>query len=298
MLLLIKKVILLGAIVACTALALSYIPTWRYDFKPGETESNLLVMKPDTHYDMVMLGTSHGREFSRHSNHARAENILGKTFVNLSLGHGRGIYGARIFLDYFLRIGDGADTIVYLIDPWVFYSDKWNENNDTFSEEPLNLDFLTFIIQRKADALTIINYLKSNISWEQFMKAPTPDTENTAHLDAIDPDAVAKRIASLYPDGLDENTFHKYEGELNKLIETARTNHMRLIFVIPPTLLGDMPGENALKNVLTKDGAEWHDFSNAITDPRLYFDHDHLNTKGIVTFTENYLRSLISGNPH
>jgi len=36
----------------------------RNEFKNWETESNLLIMKPNTHYDILFLGNSHSRNFS------------------------------------------------------------------------------------------------------------------------------------------------------------------------------------------------------------------------------------------
>ena len=126
----ILKVILLGAIISSMIFTISSIPFWRYDFKNGETEANLPIIKSNQHYDIVFLGTSHGRTLSRFGNHDRVEKILSKKIINLSTGGGRGIYSSQIYLDYFFKRGNTTDTIVYFIDPWVFYSNKWNEEND------------------------------------------------------------------------------------------------------------------------------------------------------------------------
>lgn len=289
----IGKIVLLGCVVSVIVFALSSVPDWRYDFKNGGTESNLFLIPTGRRYDIVLLGTSHGRIFSRSGNHARVENILGASILNLSMGGGRGAYATRIFFDYFLRRGNTADTIVYFIDPWVLYSSTWNEENDLFSDEPITFDFLTFIIRRGVNVATIANYLKTKISWDWVTRSPIPDTENANHLDSINNEAVARRIESLYPDGLSETNFRKYREELKAIMQTAKDRRVRLVFIIPTTLLGDLSGEDALKQTLADSGAEWYDLSNAVTDPRLYSDHDHLNTKGIVQFTEDYLRPIL-----
>ena len=290
------KVLLLAGIVACLVFLVSHVPTWRYDFANSQTESNLFVVRKKTHYDLLVLGTSHARIFSRTGNHERVEEILGASMLNLSTGGGRGVYASRIFFDYFLSRGNTAGTVVYFIDPWVLYSQKWNEDNDLFSNEPITPAFLSFIVRRGVNAATIANYLKTKVSWEWVRQSPKPDTENNIRLDGVDGEAVAKRVESLYPDGLESATFEKYRTELSVLTETANANNIRLVFIIPTTLLGDMPGEDALKQALDEMDAEWYDLSNAITDPHLYYDHDHLNTAGIVAFTQKYLRPILSGN--
>jgi hypothetical protein len=289
----IAKILLLGLIVIFCGLLVSYVPDLRHDFKNNETESNLFVTPSNEHYGMVLLGTSHGRIFSRSGNHARVEEILGKKVLNLSTGGGRGVYSTELYLDYFYKRDNTADTIVYLIDPFVLYSNKWNEENDLFSMEPLRFDFLQLILKRKVNLPTVLNYLKTKLSWEWVMRGPSDDAEQKGALTAADPEAVKKRVESLYPDGRNEETFARYRAILESIAATAKDRNTRLIFVIPSTLLGNLPGEDELKKALADlqktHNIEWHDFSNAITDPRLYYDHDHLNTEGIVTFAEQFL---------
>jgi hypothetical protein len=37
----------------------------------------------------------------------------------------------------------------------------------------------------------------------------------------------------------------------------------------------------------------WYDFSESVLDPKLYYDYHHLNSAGVVYFTENYLKKII-----
>jgi hypothetical protein len=55
------------------------MPNW-------ETESNLLAMGQNEHYDLALLGTSRGRVLSRDGNHRMLEEILGRKAINLSKG--------------------------------------------------------------------------------------------------------------------------------------------------------------------------------------------------------------------
>jgi hypothetical protein len=42
-----------------------------------------------------------------------------------------------------------------------------------------------------------------------------------------------------------------------------------------------------------KYGTSFYDFSGVIIEPKYYYDHHHLNTNGIVLFTNNYLEGTL-----
>ena len=50
----------------------------RRGFLNYQTESNLLFFKTQTDYDVLFIGISHARNFSRHKNHIQVEKILNK----------------------------------------------------------------------------------------------------------------------------------------------------------------------------------------------------------------------------
>lgn len=58
----------------------------RKGFSNHETESNLFFINDNENFDLLLLGISHARNFSRHKNHQRVEKILDKKFINLGQG--------------------------------------------------------------------------------------------------------------------------------------------------------------------------------------------------------------------
>src|SRR3989344_9671434 len=118
-----KRLLLVFGINAGLYLLIAYYPVWRYDFSNGMTESSLLVIPEDGHFDMLFMGTSHSRVFSRSGNHERVENIMGRRLLNISKGGGHGgIVPEKLFLEMFFDRGNQAEEIVYFIDPWTFFS--------------------------------------------------------------------------------------------------------------------------------------------------------------------------------
>lgn len=293
-----KKLLLLAFCTALLCLALSAVPFVRFHFTNGTTESNLLVMPHGEHVGVVLLGTSHGRIFSRAGNHERVERILGESMLNLSKGEGRGIVAEDIFLHYFYAQGNTARDVVYVIDPFVFYADAWNDDNDFLFDEPLDIRFTLFLLQTEHVPMHVwANYLKSKLAWGWVMAHPSFIQDRTDHLSSVDPQAVHARIENLYPEGTNSQTFRTYVRRLDDIVALARAHGSRITFVIPTTLLGEMPGRadllTELARVREKDGVRFFDYSSAVTNPSLYYDHDHLNTAGVELFAEQYLKPLL-----
>ncbi|OHA66525.1 MAG: hypothetical protein A3D64_01300 [Candidatus Wildermuthbacteria bacterium RIFCSPHIGHO2_02_FULL_49_9] len=288
----------LGLIVAVLALLWANIPLWIHDFDQSSWEAATPFIPNDAHVDVVMLGTSHGRIFSRAQNHSRVESLLGKSVLNLSRSGGRGVWASELYLRYFFERNNETDTIVYFIDPWVLYSDAWNVANDLFYDEPLDLSFSAFLLERKAPIGMFATYLKSKLTLNWLLEKPNAQSIESQSLCRVDEKAVRKRIESLYPNGTEQSVFGKYKAILEGIAQYARSRDTRLIFILPTTLLGDLPGETQLKQTLqelqTAYGTEWYDLSESIADACLYQDHDHLNTEGIVLFTNKYLKPILN----
>lgn len=81
---------------------------------------------PPTRYDYVILGASHAAALDNADLNQRLEATVGGKVANLSVVGG-GIVVNRLLLDYFLTRHTAA-TFVYVVDSFVFYSRRWNED--------------------------------------------------------------------------------------------------------------------------------------------------------------------------
>lgn len=280
---------------------LAYFPL-RYHYTVNtisETESNLLIMPERAHYDFVVMGTSHARIFSRSGNQDRVEALLSKKFLNISEGGGHGgIFAEQMYAQWFYNRGNSTPTIVYFIDPWVFYSRKWNEENYYLQNEPLDLKFFIQNLKAGVNQDVLVNYLKTKIYPSWFNSKPLTDLkENTGSLRTVDPHAVKERIDSLYLDGENSTTVEFYQKELERSLDVAKAHNSKVIFIVPASLLGILPGQkdmvDFLKSLQRTYDVEVYDFSGALKDTKYFYDHDHLNTEGVLLFTEKYLKPLL-----
>jgi hypothetical protein len=270
----------------------------RYSYKNWETESDLLVMPKNKPVDLLLLGTSHSRIFSRDKNHQRVENILNKSMINLGKGGGSGgLISNLVVLKTFYAKGNSAKQIVYFIDSWQLSTSKWNEKGYFLSDEPLDFDLLRYCIRYHVDKDVLINYFKSKYTQAWLQQKPGTREINDQVLKDVDPEAIQKRLASLYLEPYDEKLFSHYAALLEDLILTAKEHNSKLVFIFPSTLLDDTRGKDKVVSLLrefqSKYGIPFYDYSNAITDYHYYCDHDHLNTRGVVYFTEKFLKPLM-----
>jgi len=271
----------------------------RLEYDPGDTESSLLAMRKGAEYGFVLLGTSHGRVFSRGSKQPAVEKLLDKSFFNLSKGSGAGIIPAKIYLTQFFNDGNRTPLVVYLIDPWIFYSSKWNEKNYFPASEPFSVAFLKGLILNGIHHSVIINYFKTKIEAPWFLKHPQSINEPREFLVSVDASVVRARLNNLYQDGQSPESFRRYAPQVDEIVSIARDHDAKMIFIVPPTLLGDLPGVDLVRQKIDEyaatGDAEFYDFSNAIADPRLYYDHDHLNRQGVNCFAKNFLKPILDG---
>jgi hypothetical protein len=271
----------------------------RFEFNYGNTESNVLFIPEKTEHDVLILGSSHARSFARTGNHQRMENILDKKVANLSKGHGAGgIKNQLIYFDYFLGQGNTAGTLLYFVDPFVFYNDKMDNHNFIFNNEPFRFNFTKILLKHGTRAETFVNYLKFKMKPYDYWWNYKPDTimQEIRFLTAIDSNNFEKRIAVMYANGMKQEIKKEKTEYLMKLIDLAEANKMKIIFVVPPTLLGKLPDhENMLQTLreIAKD-IPVYDYSTSVTQPEYYYDLDHLNTTGCNYFTENYLKKILS----
>ena len=270
-------------------------------FKNYETESNLLVMNNNEGFDILFMGISHARNFSRHKNHLRIENILDKKIINIGQGGGQcGINEQLFYLNYFYDLDNTTSTVVYIISPPLFFSETLPIASNSFDREPFELqfflDYLFFKTENKQERLT--SYLQTKLTRLWLSYKPNSKDSYDEKLDSIDFKVVSAGQKLVYNDSVAFNRFNRSIDRVDETIQLALNNHSNVILVIPPALFGKWKGhyrvEEFAKRMQKLDGVEYYDFSESVLVPEYYYDHHHLNTNGVVYFTENFLKPILN----
>ncbi|KKQ38020.1 MAG: hypothetical protein US54_C0020G0014 [Candidatus Roizmanbacteria bacterium GW2011_GWA2_37_7] len=257
-------------------------------YKPWETESVLLQLGKNTQYDILIMGSSHGRLLSRNRNHEIVERVLQKKIATIAAGEGACVIPEKVFLSTFYDMQNSAKTIFYFIDPWCFYTKKYNEGY-VFSNEPLDSLLLRNLESSEIDKTLIASYKEKNeVSNEPSNNIPIVEL-NTTGLQDIDASGVERRILNLYNGSIPEKMNQKYQNTMEEIIQLAQNHKANLIFIIPPTLYKD-PKYEKLLQLLQEYERKYRnpivDMSESITDVSLYYHYDHLNSNGVEVFME------------
>ncbi len=268
-------------------------------FHFSQTESVLNSLPENQAYDVLIMGSSHGRIFSRSGNHYRVEQVLGKKVANISRS-AAGILPEKAYLDYFYTKGNSAKTIVYFIDPFVFSTRSWNERQYFLTDEPFEFGFLPLLFKHGIDPGVSYAYIKSKFGREWRKNHGIITLDETYALKYIVQKSIQNRLDALYPEGYSKATFDSYVPELEKTIRLAQQHQSRIIFIIPATLLGHTPGHADLLALLDRFKAKYqipyYDYANVIRTPGLFYNHDHLNVRGVGYFTERYLKPVLDAS--
>ena len=272
------------------------MPNW-------ETESNLLAMGENEHYGLALLGTSRGRVLSRDGNHRMLEEILGCNLINLSKGGGGGLMPAELHLSFFYHRGNRADQVIYLVDPWVFFSPINNENNDFFlRDEPFDLFILKKLIADGYPMDRIASYLQMiGVSdWAAISRYAAPGlTEGT--LKMIDEEKITQ-AREHYLSKYDPNGFEKYSRYVDRINNLVLRNGGRITYIMLPMLIPDFPGMDQVDRKLRQVAAQqahvsYYNLAETMHDKRFFYDHMHFNKTGIEYFARNCLYPVLRGTP-
>ena len=264
-------------------LSFSFYSDKKLTFENWKTESSLFVMHQNEHYDVMIMGNSHGRQFSRASNHKYFEEKTGKKMINVARGlGGGGITNMLINLEYFYQKTNSVDTILYFIDPYVFYYEEWNEASVFLDNEPLDPLYFELCLENHISKNALVNYVRTKFSDDWLGKEKMQYHFNS--LTKIDTAAVAKRLQTLYMRPPQEKEFLKYAAQIENLIHLACVKQAHITFILPPTLLGEQPQTKRLLTFLqqmkNKYGISYFNHYDKVKDPSMFTDHDHLNEEG------------------
>ncbi len=258
------------------------------------TEASFSSIPRNKQFDLVILGTSHAREFSRSGNKPIVESILHKSIWNLAKGFGHGgLVPSIAAWDLYTQRKNTTKRLVYFIDPWIFYYSKWNEENYFLEDEPLQWDILLNAINNHASTAVLINYLKAKFKPSYFMTKSLNSSRNYKQLDSISTLNANKQMKIYYADPINDKIFEKYKELFLEFTQDLQRQGIELIVIIPPTLLNKEPGFNRVWNFLnTIKYIKLYDHSNSIRDPKLYYDISHLNSGGVEYYTSNFLKPI------
>ena len=266
-------------------------------------EDNVLITPEDTHFDFVMLGLSHARNFSRHKNHIRVEKILDMKFINYGKGGGFGNAANQyVFLKYFLSQGNTADQVLYALTMPMFFNEEIDRNAFTYQYEILNPDFFYQVLAgpdlNKGEKLYTYVRTKFKKFWRERY-GPWSEESRDVVLEKIDTTVINEGFKAAYVNGLEFSAFERNKKIIIKTIELAQKNNMEITFFVTPSTFGVWPGHEHVMEFMQEMekeyGVKTYDFSKIYLHQNEYFyDHHHLNTTGVEKFTKEYLKPLLN----
>jgi len=146
----------------------------------------------------------------------------------------------------------------------------------------------------------IFEYIRSKYSLDWILMKPNVKTENDNVLEKVDREAARKGVAMFYE--VDE-TMDRFKISCELIedeVKYAMAHNTRVVFIIPPSAFGEWPGHDLslefARRMQEKYGCEVYNYANAILDRQYYYDHHHLNSKGVTYFAEHCLKPILEDN--
>ncbi|MEX2584512.1 MAG: hypothetical protein WD766_14685 [Gemmatimonadota bacterium] len=259
-------------------------------------------------YDYVILGASHAAVFDYRDMNARLEEMAGADILNLATVGG-GITPNRLFLDYFFQERE-TDAVIYVLDSFAFYSSEWNEDRlqdtELYVRAPWDPGLAALLVRNPATRPVALDYISgfSKINNPDRFEPDLFDAEGATFDRRYRPIAQIdrQRMQYLYPGEITESDLDEspYLGEFEDLVESVQARGARFIVIRPPVpqrIYEMLPGEEhfdaTIRGILAEHGAELYDFKFVNNDPELFYDSDHLNEAGVLSFYENHLADVL-----
>ncbi len=279
------------------------IPAESKNYKNFKIEENLVITPQKDTVDYLFMGLSHARNFSRHRNHQRIEKILDIDFINYGKGGGKGDCASQYnYLKYFLSERNYTENILYVLSMPMFFANRLDENAFTYQYEVLKPDFFYQILAgpdiNKGEKL--YNYVRTKFDkkWREDY-GPWSAKEQSKVLEEFDTTEIVAGFERAYVNGLEFDAFERNKELIEETILLAKEEGINISFLISPSTFGEWPGHkhviDFLEKMHRKYGVKTYDYSNVYLHQKKYFyDHHHLNTKGVVKFTKEYLKPLVN----
>jgi len=269
------------------------------DYAPWQTDSIFEGNDLREPYDIIVLGTSRAYALSRFRlHHEYLEDALGANVLNAALPTGGGIKPAAAYLEELLASGVRPECVLLALDPFVLYNIGSNEHHPFVEQEPFRWSFWLRLASMGFEWRRLAAYPRSKFGRSWLQREAAPLIGHARSVDAIDREIVERRMQSLYVDGVQPSVFERYADYVNRIAETCREADARLEIVFLPTLLGHEPGhartlERASLLAQSSARVRVHDWTNVLRDRTLFYDLDHLNTRGVRWLADERLAPLL-----
>ena len=260
--------------------------------------------------DWVILGTSHAMPLDFGGTREELQRRTGQSFVNLA-ATGTGPLYNRFVLEQFLA-GHRTRNVMVVVDSFAYHAATWNEERFADAKLLARTPFDRALAGRlwrfvRDDGVSPRAWLDYATSFskinnrDRFKEDRWEGEEQFERVWRPSVTAVKKRVQYLYPRGTAATARERYLGELSRLIAAARRSGSRVVVVKLPTpaqYRSQLPEEPqfdaALARLLANAGVPFRDFSQALPQPRYYFDSDHLNRDGVAELLSRHLVPLVA----
>jgi len=261
-------------------------------------------------FDWLILGASHAMPLDFADFNAGMERETGLRILNLA-SPGTGPLYNRFVLENFLG-RHRARGLLYVVDSFAFYSRAWNE--DRFGDAKLlrrtPFELATarslwhYARNEGVDFRAVLDFVTGFSKINNRERFEQDVWEGEAQFDRVyrsSATATSKRIEYLYPEPPALRALSRYLEIFGQLAALARERGMRVVVIkmpVPDLFRNRLPNEAAFDaavvQVLARQDVPLHDFSAAQSEPRFYFDTDHLNRAGLTEFFSRQLKSLLT----
>ncbi len=271
-------------------------------FKIAATQENTV--------DWVILGASHAMPLDFADFNAYMQGETGLKILNLA-SPGTGPLYNRFVLEHFLR-AHRAKNVLCVVDAFAFYSRTWNEERfadakllrRTPFEPAIAAGLLVYARNEGVDPRAVLDYVSGFSKINNRERFERDIWEGEKQFDRVYPpsaSAVKKRVAYLYPDQTPDTALSRYLEKFSTLVASSRQAGAKVVVIKLPTpaqYRSQLPEEarfdEAMSRLLAASDVRFHDFSQALDEPRFYFDTDHLNRAGLTQFFARYLKPILA----
>lgn len=271
---------------------------------PWETDAKLEGFRFDQSHDLIILGTSRAYTLSRYeANHKALEKGLNAKVLNLAMPAAGGVKPAWTYFRHALDRGMRPKAVLIALDPFVFFSEACNEQHKFVYYEPFEFAFFFALVSDAYPWRRIVTHVRHKFTLEWILRQPSPLPRFDKALSSLpDGEHIARRMDSLYLDGLSPERMAHYGRYLRKILERCQSDGIAAHVLLMPTLLGEEPGVAAFKEMLASLRAEYgftqSDFVDAMRSPECFYDSDHLNAIGVERFVSGHLAPWWQGIEH